>query len=177
MGDNSGQPFRENCPFAGVRVAQESPDVKPNGHRDALPGQIGQRSDVARMDPSREHGAYRATNLSRSRPSGERNALAAGAHVEECQHFGVWQDGSSIWHGKPRHKPRVLRYLRCSKVSRTPTCRQATRKAVFGASCSTQNQLQNVSSSVEGVVQKRLRRRWRSLSTRSDEEPRLDSDV
>ena len=37
-----------------------------------------------------------------SRPSDKRNVLAAGAHVEQSQHFGIWQDGSSIWHGKPR---------------------------------------------------------------------------
>jgi hypothetical protein len=31
-----------------------------------------------------------------SRPSDKRNALAAGAHVEQSQHFGIWQDALSI---------------------------------------------------------------------------------
>jgi hypothetical protein len=58
MGNHSGQPFGEDCLFAGARVTEEPPDVKPNGNGDALPGQIRERSGVARMDPSGGRSAY-----------------------------------------------------------------------------------------------------------------------
>ncbi len=59
MFDNPRQPFGEDGSLAGGLIAEEAPDAKAQGNKDALPGEVSEGSRVPRMRPRTSVAAQR----------------------------------------------------------------------------------------------------------------------
>jgi hypothetical protein len=92
--NDCGQTLDEDLTPAGGIVAEEASHPQLERHGDALPGQVGDPTQVVRMDPRRSLVAQRALGL-----------RSGGRHVGNDP-LGLYGESEQVQMGRVRHKTR-----------------------------------------------------------------------